>query len=178
MPQVLLVDDDPEAVEWLTEFIRAEGYTVGMADSLRAARIHLTRSRPEVILTDLVLPDGQRVWLGAKPDGGEDVDGYDLRAVTIGAEGMLGVVTQVLVRLIKAPRAYRTVVAVLVACLGIAWLVVLDAGNPTEAVRLRAERLVVVSKGKIVSRRARNDARLALPGRPETVRRRSPRCGN
>jgi len=54
----------------------------------------------------------------------------------------------------------------------IASLVVLDAGNPTEAVRLRAERLVVVSKGKIVSRRARNDARLALPGRPETVRRR------
>jgi DNA-binding NtrC family response regulator len=59
MPQVLLVDDDPEAVEWLSEFIRAEGYTVGTADSLRAARIHLTRSRPEVILTDLVLPDGQ-----------------------------------------------------------------------------------------------------------------------
>ena len=59
MPQILLVDDDPEAVEWLSEFIRAEGYTVGTADSLRAARIHLTRSRPEVILTDLVLPDGQ-----------------------------------------------------------------------------------------------------------------------
>ncbi|WP_413868875.1 amidohydrolase family protein [Albidovulum sp.] len=51
-------------------------------------------------------------------------------------------------------------------------LVVLDAGNPVEALRLRAERLAVVSKGKVISRRQRNDARLALPGRPETVRRR------
>ena len=54
----------------------------------------------------------------------------------------------------------------------VASLVVLDAGNPTEALRLRAERLAVVSKGKVISRRHRNDARLALPGRPETVRRR------
>ncbi len=51
-------------------------------------------------------------------------------------------------------------------------LVVLDAGNPTEALRLRAERLAVVSKGKVIARRARNDARLSLPGRPDSVRRR------
>lgn len=61
---------------------------------------------------DLVLPSGERVWLGTKPEGGEDVDGYDLRGVVIGAEGMLGVTTQVLVRLVKAPRAYRTVLCV------------------------------------------------------------------
>ena len=51
-------------------------------------------------------------------------------------------------------------------------LVVLDAGTPTEALRLRAERLAVVSKGKVISRRQRNDARLALPGRPASLRRR------
>jgi cytosine deaminase len=54
----------------------------------------------------------------------------------------------------------------------VASLVILDAGNPVEALRLRAERLAVVSKGKVIARRARNDARLALPGRPESVRRR------
>jgi cytosine deaminase len=53
-------------------------------------------------------------------------------------------------------------------------LVVLDAGNPTEALRLRAERLCVISKGKVIARRQRNDARLALPGRPGSVRRRHP----
>ncbi|MGQ0566364.1 MAG: amidohydrolase family protein [Gemmobacter sp.] len=54
----------------------------------------------------------------------------------------------------------------------VAALVVLDAGDPTEAVRLRPDRLCVVSKGRVVSQKTRNDARLALPGRPATVRRR------
>ncbi|MCY1125755.1 amidohydrolase family protein [Frigidibacter sp. RF13] len=53
-------------------------------------------------------------------------------------------------------------------------LVVLDAGNPTEALRLRAERLAVVSNGKVIARRHRNDTRLTIAGRPGTVRRRHP----
>ena len=55
---------------------------------------------------------------------------------------------------------------------GMASLVVLDAGDPIEAVRLRPDRLVVISKGNVVSRKDRNDSRLALPDRPESVRRR------
>ncbi|WP_425049467.1 amidohydrolase family protein [Psychromarinibacter sp. S121] len=51
-------------------------------------------------------------------------------------------------------------------------LVVLDAADPTEAVRLRPSRLAVVSKGKVVSRSARGDGSLTIPGRPEAVRRR------
>lgn len=51
-------------------------------------------------------------------------------------------------------------------------LVVLDAGNPTEALRLRADRLAVVSKGKLVAERRRGDARLTLPQRPAQIRRR------
>ncbi|MGY4750215.1 amidohydrolase family protein [Pannonibacter sp. Q-1] len=51
-------------------------------------------------------------------------------------------------------------------------LVVLDAGNPVEALRLRPDRLAVVSKGKVVSERPRNTTRLTLPGRPATIRRR------
>ena len=31
----------------------------------------------------MVLPSGDVVWLGARPDGGEDVDGYDLRGAAI-----------------------------------------------------------------------------------------------
>ena len=51
-------------------------------------------------------------------------------------------------------------------------LVVLDAGDPVEAVRLRPARLAVVSKGRVVSQQARGDAALQLPGRPGAVRRR------
>jgi cytosine deaminase len=56
----------------------------------------------------------------------------------------------------------------------VASLVVLDAGDPVEALRLRPDRLVVISKGKVIVERARNDARLSLPGRPPSVRRRKP----
>jgi glycolate oxidase len=61
---------------------------------------------------ELVLPDGEIVWLGTKPEGGEEVDGYDLRGAVIGSEGMFGVVTRVLVRLVRAPQAYKTMLGV------------------------------------------------------------------
>ena len=51
-------------------------------------------------------------------------------------------------------------------------LVILDAGSAIEALRLRPDRLCVISKGRIISRQTRNDARLDLPGRPASVRRR------
>ena len=61
---------------------------------------------------ELVLPDGEVVWLGTKPDGGEEAGDYDLRGAVIGSEGMFGIVTRVLVRLIKAPQAYKTMLGV------------------------------------------------------------------
>lgn len=51
-------------------------------------------------------------------------------------------------------------------------LVILDAGNPIEALRLRPDRLCVIAKGKVISSQGRNDARLSLPGRPKTISRR------
>jgi glycolate oxidase len=61
---------------------------------------------------ELVLPDGEIVWLGSTPDGGEDQEGYDLRGAVIGSEGMFGIVTRVLVRLMRAPQKYETMLAV------------------------------------------------------------------
>ena len=54
----------------------------------------------------------------------------------------------------------------------LASLVVIDADNPTEALRLRPDRLFVVSRGKVIVERERNDARLSIAGRPGSVRRR------
>ena len=61
---------------------------------------------------EIVFPDGEVVWLGTRPDGGEDVEGYDLRGAAIGCEGMFGIVTRVLVRLIRAPQAYKTLLGI------------------------------------------------------------------
>ncbi|MEI6085461.1 MAG: FAD-linked oxidase C-terminal domain-containing protein, partial [Verrucomicrobiota bacterium] len=61
---------------------------------------------------EMVLPDGSLVWLGTTPEGGEDVDGYDLRGAVIGCEGMFGVITRVLVRLTRAPQAFKTMLGI------------------------------------------------------------------
>ena len=51
-------------------------------------------------------------------------------------------------------------------------LVVLDALNPVEAIRLRPERLLVVSNGNVVFQRPNPAAKLSLPNRPTRVSRR------
>ena len=61
---------------------------------------------------EMVLPDGTIEWLGVEPDGGEEVAGFDLRGAAIGSEGMFGVVTRVLVRLMKTPPTFKTFLCV------------------------------------------------------------------
>jgi cytosine/creatinine deaminase len=56
-------------------------------------------------------------------------------------------------------------------------LVVLQASDPIEAIRLRATRLAVISKGKLVSRSRASTAEIDLPGRPKTVDRRHTTAG-
>ena len=51
-------------------------------------------------------------------------------------------------------------------------LVVLDAGDPIEAIRLRAGRRAVVAKGKLIAEGPSRDYTLHLPGRPDSVSRR------
>ena len=59
MPHALIVDDEPDVVAWMSEVVQAEGYTVATGDSLRNARAQLVRQIPDVLLTDLQLPDGR-----------------------------------------------------------------------------------------------------------------------
>ena len=63
MAHALIVDDDADVVDWLHEVARMEGFTVARALSLREARIELGRQRPDVLLTDLRLPDGEGIEL-------------------------------------------------------------------------------------------------------------------
>lgn len=50
-------------------------------------------------------------------------------------------------------------------------LIVLDASDQIEAIRLRSDKLFVISKGKIVSRKAPSQASLSIKGRPKKVTR-------
>jgi cytosine deaminase len=48
-------------------------------------------------------------------------------------------------------------------------LVILDAGDPIEAIRTRADRLCVIAKGKVVARCERRRPRLTIEGRPPST---------
>lgn len=68
MPHILIVDDDRDTREWLTEVARREGFTVSDAETVRAARAQMMRQQPDVLLTDLNLPDGNGMALVADLD--------------------------------------------------------------------------------------------------------------
>ncbi len=59
-----------------------------------------------VLGVEMVLIDGTVIRLGGKH---LDAGGYDLLGVTVGSEGMLGVVTEVTVRLLRKPTTARAV---------------------------------------------------------------------
>jgi glycolate oxidase len=61
-----------------------------------------------VLAIEMVLPDGTLTWLGGPSP---EVAGPDLRGVVVGSEGTLGVVTRIVVRLLRKPEAVRTLLA-------------------------------------------------------------------
>jgi len=62
-----------------------------------------------VLGVEVVLDDGQAVWLGSLVP---DSPGYDLGGLFVGSEGTMGIVTKVAVRLMRAREAVRTLLAI------------------------------------------------------------------
>jgi len=70
---------------------------------LRGLKYGVTRNY--VMGLEVVLPDGEVMWLGNKCV--KDVAGFSLKDVMIGSEGTLGVITKVLLKLIPKPAAKK-----------------------------------------------------------------------
>jgi two-component system response regulator AtoC len=64
-PHALIVDDERDAAEMMATLIAAEGYTVATAGSLASARRQIALRSPDVVLLDLMLPDGSGMDLVA-----------------------------------------------------------------------------------------------------------------
>ncbi|GAB4507209.1 MAG: sigma-54 dependent transcriptional regulator [Sulfuricaulis sp.] len=58
MPHALLVDDDANTLSVLADLVSREGFITATAASLQEARECMAKQRPDVVLLDLVLPDG------------------------------------------------------------------------------------------------------------------------
>jgi glycolate oxidase len=74
---------------------------------LRGLKYGVTRDY--VMGITVVLPDGQTVKLGNKCV--KDVAGYSMKDLFIGSEGTLGIITEVLLKLVPKPKARRTMLA-------------------------------------------------------------------
>jgi glycolate oxidase len=75
---------------------------------LRGLKYGVTRDY--VMGLEVVLADSSICWLGNKCV--KDVAGYNLRDLFIGSEGTLGVITQVLLKLLPKPAARQTLLAI------------------------------------------------------------------
>jgi glycolate oxidase len=78
---------------------------------LRGLKYGITRNY--VMGLEVILPNGEVMRTGNKCV--KDVAGYSIKDLFIGSEGTLGVITQVLLRLIPKPAAKRTMVATFTA---------------------------------------------------------------
>lgn len=74
---------------------------------LRGLKYGVTRDY--IMGIEVVLPDGEIVFLGNKCV--KDVAGYSMKDLFIGSEGTLGIVTEVLLKLLPRPKARRTMLA-------------------------------------------------------------------
>lgn len=63
MPHILIVDDDKASAQALAQIVLMENFTVAITYCLAEARAQINKRPPDVILTDLMLPDGQGLEL-------------------------------------------------------------------------------------------------------------------
>jgi len=76
-----------------------------------------------VLGAEVVLFDGSVIRTGGKS---QDNPGYDLTGLLVGSEGTLGIVTKIILRIIRAPEAVKTMLAV--------YETIEDAGNTVSAI--------------------------------------------
>lgn len=75
---------------------------------LRGLKYGVTRNY--VMGLEVVLPNGEIVWMGNKCV--KDVAGFNLKDLFIGSEGLLGIITKALLRLVPPPKSRKTMLAI------------------------------------------------------------------
>jgi two-component system, NtrC family, response regulator AtoC len=63
MGHALLVEDDADSAQMMASLVGAEGFSAATARSLRDARRQMAMQQPDVVLLDLLLPDGNGMSL-------------------------------------------------------------------------------------------------------------------
>jgi len=105
MPHALLVDDDPNVLLPFAELIEREGFETSVASTLEDARAVIGVKVPDVVLIDLVLPDGNGMDLLKELDSSTQVvlvTGH--ASVDTAVEGLRRGVSDYLTKPVDIPR--------------------------------------------------------------------------
>jgi glycolate oxidase len=109
---------------WITQAVAAHGYyyapdpssqqacTIGGNVAENSGGPHTLKygvTTNHVLGVEIVLPDGRIIEAGGPA---EDYPGYDLTGIMVGSEGTLGIVSKVIVRLMRKTEAVKTLMAV------------------------------------------------------------------
>jgi glycolate oxidase len=109
---------------WITQAVSAQGYyyapdpssqqacTIGGNVAENSGGPHTLKygvTTNHVLGLEIVLPDGRIIETGGPA---QDYPGYDLTGILVGSEGTLGIVTKVIVRLMRKTEAVKTLMAV------------------------------------------------------------------
>lgn len=84
--RILLVDDDPDVRECVAELLRFHGVEVTTARSGSEGFATFLRERPDLVLSDLSMPDGDGFELIARIRARDPDDGGRTPAIALSAE--------------------------------------------------------------------------------------------
>lgn len=123
IPNRLVVVQPGVVNRWVTEAVSSSGFyyapdpssqivcTIGGNVAENSGGVHCLKygvTTNHVLGVEMVLPDGKIVQIGGKT---QDNPGYDLLSLVIGSEGLLGIVTKVILKILKKPEAVKTLFA-------------------------------------------------------------------
>lgn len=66
MPSLLLIEDDRRLADMVADYLGQAGFRVEQAGTVAQARLRLARERPDLLLMDVMLPDGDGLALTAE----------------------------------------------------------------------------------------------------------------
>jgi len=108
---------------WVTNAVSPYGYyyapdpssqivcTIGGNVAENSGGVHCLKygvTTNHVLGVEMVMPDGEVICAGGKA---QDHTGYDILSLIVGSEGLLGIVTKIILRIIKKPEAVKTLFA-------------------------------------------------------------------
>lgn len=131
MSQILAVDLDNQRVvvqpgvinAWVTQAVSSEGFyyapdpssqiicSIGGNVAENSGGVHCLKygvTTNHVLGLKLVLPDGSVVEVGGKIP---EMPGYDLTGIFVGSEGTLGIATEIILKILKAPEKVQVLLA-------------------------------------------------------------------